>query len=167
MTWIDRLLSAWRKRDTRRRVEARGWTAIYVGDYKHAPSWVYTVGLTASLGSPEIIVFDLPRPSASQLVSVVHDQLRDGRLVLADGREWEGASAKCLWRKVHDDHLGEWLTLAFIPAMVADRLEAFQLLLSDAQGRLPWKDGYDERLRPLQPALYEPPLALASRPGNE
>ncbi|HEY0647892.1 hypothetical protein [Phenylobacterium sp.] len=33
---------------------------------------------------------------------------------------------------------------------------AFQLVLSDNDGRMPWDDGYDERLRPLQPALYLP-----------
>jgi hypothetical protein len=35
-------------------------------------------------------------------------------------------------------------------------LEAFQFVLSD-HGALPWDAGYDERLRPLQPALWEPP----------
>jgi len=34
--------------------------------------------------------------------------------------------------------------------------DAYQLVLSDNDGRLPWDDGYDERLRPLQPALYLP-----------
>jgi hypothetical protein len=159
MAWIDKLRSVWRRRGPRR-AEGRGWTAIYVGDYKQAPSWVYTVGFKASLGEPEIIVFDLPRPSASQLVSHVHDELRSGRLILLDGVEWAAASTRCVWRKVHEDHLGEWLTLAFIPAMVAGGMDAFQLVLSDAAGRLPWEDGYDERLRALQPALYEPPAEV-------
>jgi hypothetical protein len=140
------------------------WTAIYVGDYKQAPTWVYSVGFRSSLGQPEIIVFDLPRPVASRLVSVVHDELRDGRLILEDGREWASASTRCVWRKVHDDHLGEWLTVAFVPAMLAGGLEAYQLVLSDAQGRLPWEDGYDERLRRLQPALWEPPSEVSAAP---
>lgn len=36
-------------------------------------------------------------------------------------------------------------------------LEAFQLVLSDEAGHFPWDEGYDERLRPLQPALWEAP----------
>lgn len=34
--------------------------------------------------------------------------------------------------------------------------EAYQLVLGDADGRLPWEVGYDEHLRPRQRALYEP-----------
>jgi hypothetical protein len=156
MSWIARLQSAWRRFGARRHVERRGWTAVYVGDYAQAPSWVYTVGFQGSLGQPEIIVFDLPRPSAGELVAHVHDELRTGRLVLEDGCEWASASSRCVWRRVHEDHLAEWLTLAFVPAMLAGGLEAFQLVLSDVEGRLPWEGGYDERLRALQPALYEP-----------
>ena len=81
MTLIDRLQSAWRRFDTRRRGEGRDWTAIYVGDFQRAPTWVYTMGFQAALGQPEIIVFDLPRAAASRLTWEVYDQLRDRRLV--------------------------------------------------------------------------------------
>lgn len=47
--------------------------------------------------------------------------------------------------------------------------EAFQLVLSDNDGRLPWDGGYDEDLRPLQPALYllagDAPSPLAAGGG--
>jgi hypothetical protein len=36
-------------------------------------------------------------------------------------------------------------------------LEAYQFVLSDPDGLLPWEPGYDERLRHLQHALWEPP----------
>jgi len=39
------LLRLWHSRDTDRRIRKHGWTAIYVGDYVSAPSWVYTVGI--------------------------------------------------------------------------------------------------------------------------
>ena len=35
--------------------------------------------------------------------------------------------------------------------------EAYQLVLSDPDGLLPWGPGHDERLHPLQPALYLSP----------
>lgn len=159
MGWIDKIVAAWHRRDTRKRVEKDGWTAIYVGDYDRAPSWVYSVGFQSTLGQPEVIAFDMPRRSAAQFVAQVFDELRDGRLVLEDGRGWVTASTRCVWRKVREEHLGEWLTLAFVPALLSGGLEAYQLVLSDSDGRLPWETGYDERLRALQPSLYEPPAA--------
>jgi hypothetical protein len=37
--------------------------------------------------------------------------------------------------------------------------EAYQPVLSDPDGKLLWEAGYDERLRPLQVALWEAPEA--------
>jgi hypothetical protein len=34
--------------------------------------------------------------------------------------------------------------------------EAFQLVLSDNEGHMPWEPGYDTRLHERQPALYQP-----------
>ena len=40
--------------------------------------------------------------------------------------------------------------------------EAYQFVLPDREGVLPWEPDYDESLRPLQRALYGPPAAEAS-----
>jgi hypothetical protein len=146
------------------RVEEHGWTAIYVGDYATAPTWTYTIGFDETLGQPEVIVFDIPQDAANALLWEVFTQIKDGRLVLEDGKVWpEGEEHPCVWRKVHPTQLegGEgWFTLANMRSLARNRtpfgFEAFQLVLSDNEGRLPWQDGYDERLRPLQPALYMP-----------
>ena len=55
--------------------------------------------------------------------------------------------------------------LAWSAALGADGprgFEAYQLVLSDAEGKLPWEAGYDERLRPLQVALWDPPEAASA-----
>lgn len=45
------------------RLAQHGWTAVYVGDYRTAPTWTYTIAET--LGAPEVIVFDLPQDTAN------------------------------------------------------------------------------------------------------
>ncbi|WP_331085818.1 DUF4262 domain-containing protein [Phenylobacterium sp.] len=71
-----------------RRIEEHGWTAVYVGDYSTAPTWTYTIGFDETLGQPEVIVFDIPQDSANALLWEVFAQIKDGRLILEDGKVW-------------------------------------------------------------------------------
>lgn len=147
-----------------RKIKQVGWTAIYVGDYQTAPTWTYTMGFADTLGQPEVIVFDIPRDSASALLWEVFTQLKDGRLVLEDGKVWpEDQERPCVWRRVDRSQIESedgWFTLAIARSFAASGgpfdFDAFQLVLSDNEGRMPWDDGYDEQLRRLQPALYLP-----------
>ena len=148
--------------DLEARIETHGWTAIYVGDYQTAPTWTYTLGFRETLGQPEVIVFDIPQDAANGLLWEVFQQLKDGRLVLEDGKVWpEGEERPCVWRKVDqtqiESELGRF-TLATMRSIVRTGMpydfDAYQLVLSDNDGRMPWDEGYDERLRSLQPGLY-------------
>jgi hypothetical protein len=53
-----------------------------------------------------------------------------------------------------------WPALAhdfhFIPEPDSGEFEAYQLVLGDADGKLPWEPGYDETIRDRQRALWEP-----------
>jgi hypothetical protein len=155
------LRRAWHLRDTARRVRRHGWTGICVGDYHTAPSWAYTVGFRETLGAPEIIVFDLPPTSANELFHEIFRQLGAGELVLRDGESWGDPPGRAVWRRVHPSRVCDaenpWLGGAVDHAGLSAEpgaLQAFQLVLSDEGGRLPWETGYDERLRPRQRALY-------------
>jgi hypothetical protein len=154
--------------DTARRIRRHGWTGIYVGDYQSAPSWAYTIGFQGALGAPEIILFDVPKESANALFHEAFRQLKFGELVLCDGEPWvlPGVEKPIVWRKVHASRLYDndpenpWLGIAEDMAriLVPEKgpIAAFQLVLSDGEGQLPWEPGYDERLRPLQRELYLP-----------
>jgi hypothetical protein len=163
MDLFSRLRFAWRQRHENRAIRRYGYTVMYVGDYTNAPTWAYTIGFDETLGHPEIVVFDVPKASAAGLFARAFDDIRSGDLVIEDGLEWpREPGVRSAWRKVHPDHVGEWLTFACMRRALRTLemfdLDAFQFVLSDAQGHLPWEPGYDERLRPLQPALWEAPV---------
>lgn len=162
---LNRLLRWWYVRNTDRRIRKHGWTAIYVGDYSSAPTWVYTAGFTESLGQPELVIFDVPQADAMRLLWRAYDDLKQGVLVLEDGKRWlaDETEKPIIWREVHSTQVRSpagWFTLAVTrTALNTDQSsgpKVFQLVLSDGDGRLPWEPGYDERLRNRQPALYLP-----------
>lgn len=167
------ILSRYHRCDVGRRVRRFGWTGIYVGDYVTAPTWAYTIGFRSSAGAPEVIAFDLPERTANAVFHEIFHDLTKGDLVMRDGELWrpEDSDGRMVFRRVHPSRLCDndpeqpWLGLAetFDPILTpeAGEFEAFQLVLSDAQARLPWDAGYDERLRPRQRALWKP-LELAA-----
>lgn len=179
MGMFERLWRAWRNRgddwhrwDIHQRIGRFGWTGIYVGDYHTAPTWAYTIGFRSSLDAPEIIVFDLPQESANGIFHEAFNEIKAGKLVIRDGELWRPEEGwRAAWRKVHPTKLenGDDRWLGFAEAFhtilnpEAGEFEAYQLVLSDSEGRLPWEASYDERLRPRQPALYEPAAAAPSR----
>jgi hypothetical protein len=146
-------------------VKQHGWTAIYVGDYDTSPTWAYTIGFQRSAGGPEVVVFDIPQDTANSVFHEIFRQLKAGELVMRDGEPWMPGDVVMIWRRVHpsrfvDDPEQPWLALAhdFHLALAADSggFEAYQLVVGDAEGKLPWESGYDETIRGRQRALWEP-----------
>ena len=161
---FKKLMDRFRKPSITRSIDRHGWTALYVGDYATAPAWAYTIGFRGTLGAPEIIVFDVPQAGVDALFQEAFRQIKAGELIIADGEPWPpDGEGRSVWRKVHPSRFDDeetWLGLALVHACVLNPelgdFEAYQLVLSDGEHRLPWEPGYDERLRPRQPALYEP-----------
>jgi hypothetical protein len=162
---FEKLRRAWHSRDVDKRIAKHGWTATYVGDYATAPTWAYSIGFQQTLGQPEIVVFDVPKEVANGIFWTTYEELKAGTLVLEDGARWhaEDEEKPLVWRKVHQTQIESrvgWFTLANVRRLaqtgVMFDVEAYQLVLSDEAGKLPWEDGYNERLRPSQPALYLP-----------
>lgn len=161
---FDELRSWWIRRGLWGRVRKHGWTAVYVGDYTSAPTWAYSIGFDETLDQPEVIFFDVPQDAANGLMWTTFRALRDGTLVLEDGKDWTDApEGRCVWRKVHPSQVDGpdgWFSLACKRRQERTGrrfgIEGFQLVLSDEKGLMPWDVGYDERLRPRQPALWLP-----------
>jgi hypothetical protein len=174
---FEKLRAKARFHDTRKRVQRHGWTAIYVGDYESVPTWAYTIGLHTSLGTPEIVVFDVPMATANGLFHEIYNDLKSGTLSLCDREPWrpESGANPLVWRRVHESRLYDgdpenpWLGLAedYAGVFAPERgpISAFQLAISDHDGHLPWEAQYNESLRPRQRELYLPlDEAVAAHP---
>ena len=165
---FDTIWRAFHRWDFAHRIRRFGWTGTYVGDYQSAPTWAYTIGFHASLGAPEVIVFDVPKASANGLFHEIYKELEAGKLVIRDLEPWRPGEFQnpVVWRKVHESRLYDqdpenpWLGLAedFAKILAPEKgpITAFQLVMSDSGGHLPWEADYDEALRPLQRELYLP-----------
>jgi hypothetical protein len=160
--------AAWRLDRT---VRKHGWAPARVGRYgEHVPSWVHSVGFQETLGQPEVILFDTPHPQGVTILWQAFEALKAGVLTLADGftLRLEDADYDFVWRKVHPSQFASghrWFNLATAPRPSnrdpSGELSAFQLVLCDQQGKLPWDAGYDETARARQPALWLPAIDRA------
>jgi hypothetical protein len=162
LSFTDRIWLARQMRNVARMVGEHGWVPVPV-EAPGGPSWVYTVGFDETLAHPELIMFDTPYEAAAGEIHSAFEQLRSGELTIEDGMVWaEEGAARCVVRKVHPERIsGEgWFSLALHRRRIVKRdyhgLAAYQLVLTDKSGRLPWEAGYDESVRRFQPALYLP-----------
>jgi hypothetical protein len=153
----------WRRmRWVARDIAKDGWTVVpFQLSHDAAPRFFYTVGFSESLGQPEMIVCDTPFEQAAAEFNTAFEGLRSGELTLSDGQVWsEQGAVRCILRRVHPSQITSWLGLAAERhrRMKGDAatLAAFQLVLPDKAGFLPWEPGYSEEARTWQPALYEP-----------
>jgi len=167
---FEKLRREWNLRDLEKRIRRFGWTAMYVGAYGSEPCWTYSIGFEDRLGQPEVIVFDVPYVDANMLLAWIHEAIEGGELIPNDGEVWapEG-DVVGLWRAVHPTRFDcdeGWFAAGLAireRAGATQPYRAFQLVARDGGGTFPWEDGYDERLRHLQPALYLPLEEEASR----
>lgn len=158
---FDRLRREWHLRDLDKRIQRHGWTAMYVGDYGAAPCWAYSIGFGENLGQPEVVIFDVTQADASSLLWWVYKSIENGELRPKDGETWapEGDIIG-VWREVHATQIESadgWFAAALERRQRkggTDTFRAFQLVVRDGAEKFPWDDGYDERLRMKQPALY-------------
>jgi len=146
-----------------RGIRTRGWSVVCVGSYAEG-MFAYTVGLTETLGEPELIVFDVPCSEANALVEDVYGGLKEKALLLEDGKRWpSGDPGAGMWRRVDASHIkgdSEWLTLALHrhrqTTGSTQGLKVFQYVLCDTAQKFPWEQGYDASIRHLQAPLWEP-----------
>ena len=162
LSFADRIWLGRQMRHVANMVAAHGWVPVPLQG-RAGPSWVYTVGFDETLGHPELILFDAPYEFAATEFHAAFEGIKSGGLLLADGMTWsEEGVGKCIVRKVHPDRISGagWFSLALHRRRIVKGdyfgLEAYQLVLPDKSGRLPWDAGYDESIRKWQPALWEP-----------
>ena len=142
-------------------IEEHGWFALHVSDPEgHEANFSYSVGFTQSLGTPEFIIFGLPKDLRHQMLWSVFRQIKAGREV-TPGERWQGLlegfdcvgmaatdpelfteyaiSANWFWR--HQGHAGH--------------PEVIQLVWPGSKdGLFPWDDGCSPDVIAAQQKLW-------------
>jgi Domain of unknown function (DUF4262) len=129
-----------------------GLAVITIPSDGKVPTLAYSVGLWGSYHHPEIVVFGLPPEVGHTIINDI------GRLVKNGKRFKDGDIIKKLsnlpmaFVEVPKDRFEGHLTVALTYYEHAE-FPALQLVWPDRQGRFPWQETFDEKLRRAQPIL--------------
>ncbi len=150
------------EREWRRDIAKYGWLVIDVHeDDEEGPGFHFTVGLTEK-NLPELILYDVPSKTGGLLLNDVAQRLVAGER-LDDGqplpRVLERGYEPQLWSVVRlQDPLGAAFRL-----YGRDNVRVRQLVLPDADYRMPWEPDYS---MPRQPMLFIGPGGEGPRPSE-
>jgi hypothetical protein len=138
-------------------VEENGWAAEPVAPVEGPdprPGYTYTIGFESHFGRPEVAIFGLQGVAARGLLGMIADQ-HGGGVELPVGGVFIGlleGDLPCALLTVDVARYG-----ALFPDAASfhgdDGFRMLQFVWPDRSGRLPWDDGYDERLRLAQPVI--------------
>ena len=138
-------------------VEENGWAAEPVAPVEEPeprPGYTYTIGFESHFGRPEVVIFGLQGVAARGLLGMIADQ-HGGGVELPVGAVFVGLLEGDLPCALLDvdvaGHAALFPDAAAFHADVGFRMQQF--VWPDRAGRLPWDDGYDERLRLAQPVI--------------
>lgn len=170
----DEIYLAWAKWGFLRRIRKHGWTGNYIPETDSEASFAYSIGLWECLGAPELIVFGADHEASRGLIAEAHAQLKTGELKLTDKApwmlDWKGGR-RLAWRAVHPSQIrGEYFSVAIWYRQRQESgkegFQAFQLVIADENGVMPWEDGFDTDDRLQAPELYLPISGRGRRPAR-
>jgi hypothetical protein len=136
-------------------VETQGWCAEPVAPNADPPSpgYTYTIGFEETFDFPEVVIFGLTPVASRGLLEMIATHLEAGGEIPVG---------------VFVGLLDNDLPAAMLPIQMPDHSDLFpgvaqysgrddfrirQFLWPDRGGKLPWDEGYDDRLRMAQPVI--------------
>jgi hypothetical protein len=148
-------------------VKKHGWFAASVEDAE--PPFLYTIGLVATYGHPELIIFGLQPRTAHSVLTDISGQIGRGVSFAAEAT-YPGILAgefSIGIRSVHPSHHPVYLGYAMGYCRYigrTDQLSAVQIFWPDDNGKLPWDANSDADIAARQPRLDIP---LTETEGKE
>ena len=139
-------------------IETNGWALEPVAPNPDAdpplPAYAYTIGLSALVDFPEVVIFGLKPVAARGLIGLVVDMVQGGTEIPI-GVELVGLfdnDLRCLFAPVDvEPHAGYFTTaIAWRKGLP---FEIVQLLWPDRNGNLPTEPGYAQSMRLAQPVI--------------
>jgi hypothetical protein len=118
------------------------------------PAYAYTIGFSAGVAFPEVVVFGLTPVAARGLLGLVADARRGGTEIPLDV-ELVGLldnDLRCRFSPVDLEVWGAWFATA-AAWYRGEPFELVQLIYPDRNGFLPYEAGYEQRMRLAQPVI--------------
>jgi hypothetical protein len=130
-----------------------GWSVIGIEESDEGPGYAFSVGITHTLGRPELVVMGLPFPIAGGIVNTIGDLMRQGREFAAGSRSddvLDGRTAEfvAVDPRFYREYFGyaRWVNRGSDFPML-------QCVWPDKEDRFPGEEGYDARFFQLQRVL--------------
>lgn len=136
-------------------IEKFGCHIIHVLEEGDLPPFSYSIGISKSLGKPELIIVGLRRELAHELINEYNRKLRAGEL-LRPGLPYSGflEGFNCIFQPVHREHYEEYFGWA-IWLYQGDRFEVLQLIYPSTGGCWPNAEDAPDAFKQLQTILSE------------
>ena len=131
-----------------------GWSVLGVAGETTATSFAYTIGLSATLNHPDIIVFGLPRNVAMELLNRIGFTIKERGSIVTNERIKGLLSADIFLVPADPNKVAEYVlaTRKIYPDMPLHYLQCFW---PDLKNVMPWEPNCEE-LALTQPNLQAP-----------
>lgn len=138
---------------TKLNIEKHGLQIIGISATDYLPSFSYSIGLYESYQHPEIICFGLPTDLAHTIINDVANLIKNGETIALNQEYGDQIFKETRAQFLHvdvkniEDYFG-----AALNYYQHDNFSALQLVWADRNNKLPWEDGFEEKL------IYDQPL---------
>lgn len=141
-----------------------GWVVLSVTG--PGPGWSYTIGLSHTIGTPELMIFGLQSDTRHFILNGIAQALRDGDIAHAEGLVPSGVGARNLpfhLKTLSHEWASEFGRIAFWLAR-NERLPFWQVVWTDREAAFPWDSEFDREFADGQPDGWLPPPPTATSP---
>lgn len=136
-------------------IRSDGFAFICIGQDTDAPPFAYTVGLTETYGSPELLIFGVGQQIANVVFHGVVDKIKAGARFSDGDVLVEVLNLPCSIRAVRSEAAFPFAMNVAARYEFTDRAPSFQqIVYPDRDGKFPWEPGYDEGMRRIQTELW-------------
>lgn len=137
-------------------IEQHGCSVMHISAEGDLPPFAFSVGISKSVGAPEVIVIGLKQPMAHFVVNEYNRRMRAREAVVA-GQKYGGfvEGFDVLALSVHASHYDEYLGYN-LWLYQGPNFEVIQLVYPNTSGVWPWEKPEGDWFRSWQPLLGEP-----------
>ena len=134
-------------------IEEFGWHCLHVLEEEGLPAFSFTIGLFASYGYPELLIYGLPRKTAHGILTIAAKAAKDGHPIAA-GEPTDALlnGYSCLLVPIAQEHYREHLGTA-IWYYEHKLFPAMQVVWPNKDALFPWHEAASSSFRSAQPYI--------------